>query len=124
MRRREFMVGLLVATAARHAQAQSPPKTYRIAIVSPSAPVAEMSENSDHPLLRAFFQELRRLGYVEGRNLVVERYSGEGHPERLSLLAAEIVRANPDAIVVSAGALLARSVKSATDTIPIVASLG
>src|SRR5262245_6625336 len=90
MRRREFMAGLLLAVATLHAQAQSPQKTYRIAFVSPSAPTAEMNESSDRPTFRAFFLELHRLGYVEGRNLVVDRYSADGQPDRYSDLAGRI----------------------------------
>jgi hypothetical protein len=48
---------------------------------------------------RAFFAELRRLGYVEGENLIVERYSAEGHHDRYAPLAREIVTRNPDLIV-------------------------
>ena len=58
-----------------------------------------MSEASpDQALARlwaAFFGELRRLGYVEGKNLVVERYSGEGRVERFRDLASNVVRRNP-----------------------------
>jgi putative ABC transport system substrate-binding protein len=45
-----------------------------------------------------FSAELRRLGYVEGENLIIERYSAEGHHERYADLAREIVTRNPDAI--------------------------
>src|SRR5262249_42601667 len=48
---------------------------------------------------RAFFGELRRLGYVEGGNLIIERYSAEGHHERYADLARQIVARNPDVIV-------------------------
>jgi len=41
----------------------------------------------------AFFSELRRLGYVEGENLIIERYSADGHHERYANLAREIVTA-------------------------------
>jgi hypothetical protein len=60
--------------------AQQPGKLYRIAIVHPSAPVAEMID-SGSPRFSALFKELRRLGYVEGQNVVVERYSGAGRAE-------------------------------------------
>jgi hypothetical protein len=59
-------------------------------IVSPSTKVSEISV-SGRPYYRAFFEELGRLGYVEGQNLGVERYSGEGHPERYAELAHEVV---------------------------------
>jgi putative ABC transport system substrate-binding protein len=67
----------------------------------------------------AFFGELRRLGYVEGKNLVVERYSGEGRVERFPELASNVVRRNPDLIyTISGDTLLA--FKAATTTIPIM----
>ncbi len=66
-----------------------------------------------------FFGELRRLGEIEGINLTVERYSGEGRPEGLADLAREVVNRNPDVI----GAVtnpVALAVRAATDTLPIV----
>jgi putative ABC transport system substrate-binding protein len=76
-----------------------------------------------HSILRAFYQELRRLGYFEGQNLIVERYSAEGHRDRLAQLAEDVVRSKPD-LIVTAGGPSARALKSATATIPIVASVG
>jgi putative ABC transport system substrate-binding protein len=68
---------------------------------------------------RAFFEELRRLGDVERQNLMVERYSGEGHPGRYPDLAREVVNRNPDVIVAITNPI-ALAVRAATDTIPIV----
>jgi len=62
--------------------AQQAEKVHRIAIVSASEPVADMTEARD-PFLRALFSELRRLGYTEGQNLVVERWSGAGRNQNL-----------------------------------------
>jgi putative ABC transport system substrate-binding protein len=101
MRRREFIV--LVGTAAvawpLPARAQQPTKIYRIAIVATSASIAEMSATGGNPVYSALFKELRQLGYVEGRNLVVERYSGEGLPQRYPELAGNVVRGQPDLAV-------------------------
>jgi len=74
MKRREF-IALVAGTVARPRAAltQQPTKVYRIAVVHPSLPVSQMTETSDLPY-GALFQELRLLGYVEGQNLVVERY--------------------------------------------------
>jgi putative ABC transport system substrate-binding protein len=120
VRRREFITLLSGAAAAwpLAARAQQAEKVYRIAIASPSAPIAEMSEAGDNPAYHALFKELHRLGYVEGQNLVVERYSAEGRPERYAELAHEVTRANPD-VVVAVGPLV-RSLKALTDKIPIV----
>ena len=95
MKRREFIAGLLVAASLRQARAQQPAKVYRIAIVTLAFPVAEITETSSFPGWRAFFHELRRFGYVEGRNLIVERYSAEGQTVEL---AREALRSKPDVI--------------------------
>ena len=67
----------------------------------------------------AFQQGLRDLGYVEGKNIVIEWRSADGKLDRLSALAAELVRLKVD-VIVSAGPALTRSAKEATKTIPIV----
>jgi len=124
MNRREFMVGLLFAstTGGAHAQQQSA-KVYRIAVVSPEIPIAEMSETSPNRGYRALFRELRRLGYIEGRNLVVERYSGEERTEHYADLAHEAARLKPDLILASSLGMVQRF-KAATATIPIVGIMG
>jgi putative tryptophan/tyrosine transport system substrate-binding protein len=96
-------------------------KVYRIAMISPKTPATEMTELR----LPALFGELRRLGYAEGRNLVVERYSGEGRVENYAGMALEVVRRNPDLIcVVDGGIALLPIFKAATRTIPIVGLTG
>jgi putative ABC transport system substrate-binding protein len=64
-----------------------------------------------------------RLGYVEGRNLVIERYSGEGRAAHYPDLARQIVSRNPDLIIAIASELV-QDVKAATSTIPIVGVFG
>ena len=98
MRRRDFLAGLLLTATMPHAQAQQPAKVYRIAIVSSAAPTTDMNETGKYPAYRGLFSELRRLGYVEGQNLVVERYSAEGRTERYAELARNVVRSSPDVI--------------------------
>jgi ABC-type uncharacterized transport system substrate-binding protein len=120
VRRREIIAGLLVVAAMYRAQAQQTGKVYRIAIVSPATPVAELTETGGLPFWRAFFEELRRLGYVEGQNLVVERHSGEGRTEHYAELVRDVVRSNPDLIWVSTPRLVL-DFKAATATIPIAA---
>jgi putative tryptophan/tyrosine transport system substrate-binding protein len=66
------------------------------------------------------FGELRRLGYVEGDNLLIERYSAEGHHERYAVLAREIVSRSPEVIVTGTNPVV-MTFKAATSTIPIVA---
>jgi putative ABC transport system substrate-binding protein len=72
-----------------------------------------------HPGVRAFVAALRELGYVEGRNLLLERRSAEGKFERFSEIAKELVQGKVD-VIVTVGNELAREVKRATTTTPIV----
>jgi putative tryptophan/tyrosine transport system substrate-binding protein len=128
MNRRDIVVCLLSSvTPLGRAHAQQTGKVYHVAVISPNTQPSEMSEASpDQALARAwgaFFGELRQLGYVEGKNLVVERYSGEGRVERFRELASNVIRRNPDLIyTVSPDMLLA--FKAATTTIPIVGLTG
>jgi putative ABC transport system substrate-binding protein len=73
-------------------------------------------------LIAAFRQGLRELGYVEGRNIVLDIRWAEGKRERLAELAAELVRLKVD-IIVSAGPTAIRAAKQATGTIPIIMTL-
>ena len=122
MRRREFLALLAGASLLPpvRAGAQQSTKVYRIAMLHPSHPVADMTENSSLRYYHAFFEELRRLGYVEGRNIVIERYSGEGLVENYASLAQDVVSRNPD-LVFAMTAWMATPLKKASSTIPIVA---
>jgi len=70
-------------------------------------------------LVKAFLEELSKLGWIEGKNITIEYRFAEGKPERLPELAADLVRLKVDLIVVSGGPS-ALAAKSATTTIPIV----
>ena len=119
MRRRDFITALGTAAAwPLAARAQQPAKMKRIAYVSPATKVSEISV-SGRPYFRAFFEELSRLGYVEGQNLGVERYSGEGRTERYAELARDVVNTHPD-LILAVGGRLSLDFKMATTTIPIV----
>src|SRR6516165_2075066 len=118
MRRRDLTIGLLLAAAVGTVWAQQPARQRRIAIVIPAGPVTLISETG-HPFWQAIFGELRRLGDVEGQNLIVERYSGEGRPEGYAELAREVAGRNPD-VVVALTNPVALAIRGATDTIPIV----
>jgi len=117
MRRRDFTTGLLLAAATQSLRAQEPAKPHRIAIIA-AGPVARIHDPSVRPF-RAFFEELRRLGDIEGQNLTVDAYSGGGQPEGYADLARKVVNQNPDLIVASTDPI-ARAVRAAADTIPIV----
>ena len=69
--------------------------------------------------LEAFRQGLRELGYIEGKNLIIEYRYADGRPERLPALAEELVRLKVD-IIVTDTAAPARAARKATSTIPIV----
>ena len=121
MRRREFISLLGGAAAWPHAaRAQQAAKQQRIAIFHPAIPTTLITETGGGSAWRAFFAELRRLGYIEGENLIIERYSAEGHHERYADLAREIVTRNPDLIVTGTNPVVI-VFKAATSTIPVVA---
>jgi putative tryptophan/tyrosine transport system substrate-binding protein len=121
MRRRDFSAALVLVAAAglARARAQGPPNQPRIALVHSGIPADQLTETGGVPWVREFFQELRRLGYADGRNLVVERYSAEGHLDRLAELARTVVNSRPDAIVTNGP--LVKPLMAATTTVPIVA---
>jgi len=105
--------GLAILGAALHARAQRSTALPRIGYLTPGA----------NPREQAFWLGMRDLGYVEGKNIVVDRRSADGDFARLPGLAADIVKGRPDVFVavVSASALAA---KQATSTIPIVIVAG
>jgi putative tryptophan/tyrosine transport system substrate-binding protein len=125
MKRREFIrlacgASVLAATTPRAAWAVEPHKVYRIALLHPSHPVSELTENSRLKYWREFFHELRQLGYIEGNNLVVERFSGEGRSDHYPELAREAAARNPNVILAVTNYMVG-PLKEATSTIPIVA---
>jgi len=121
MRRRQF-IGLVGGAAAAAwplmARAQKPGKVYRIAIASASSSVSDMSDT--HPVWGNLFKELRRLGYVDGKNLVVLRFSAEADTARFDLMIREVVSASPDVIITSNNSLVLRF-KALVHSIPVVA---
>ncbi len=104
-------VSLLAAPLA--ADAQQAGKVPRIGFLSATSP----SERP--PLLDAFRQRLRELGWVEGQNIVIDYRYAEGRVDRLPGLAAELVRLKAD-LIVSFGTQGVTAAKNATETIPIV----
>jgi len=102
---------LLAAPLA--ARAQQGGKIYRIGILEP-IPAAQNAANLD-----ALRKGLRELGYVEGRNLVIEYRSADGRAERFTDLASELVRLKVD-LIVTRGTPAAIAAKNATGTIPVV----
>jgi len=125
MQRREFLGALGGAVAAwpLAARGQQPKKQYRIAFVHSGIPADRLTESAGPFWVRRFFEALRGLGDSEGDNLVVERYSAEGHSDRYAALAAEVVSRNPDVIVSNLNDLV-QAFAAATATIPIVGITG
>jgi putative tryptophan/tyrosine transport system substrate-binding protein len=103
----------ILATCGTVAQAQQANKLPRIVYLSASPG----SVNAVR--YEAFRQGLRDLGYVEGKNIVVEWRDADGKPDRLPALAAELARLKVD-VIVSSGSITTRPAKEATHTIPIV----
>jgi putative tryptophan/tyrosine transport system substrate-binding protein len=106
------LCAILLALCAS-ASAQQPTKIPRIAYLT-AASLSAISERTD-----TFRQGLRDLGYVEGKNIVIEWRSTDGKLDRLPALAAELVRLKVD-VIVTAGSAVTRPAKQATSTIPIV----
>jgi putative tryptophan/tyrosine transport system substrate-binding protein len=119
MKRREFitLIGGAAASVST-ARAQQAPKMKRIAMVSASEAVSSLHARY-HRFYGGFFEELGRAGFVEGKNLVVDRYSAEGYPDRFAPLALEVVDTRPDAIY-ALSSLMGLAFKAATTTIPVV----
>ena len=105
------------------ARGQQPEKQHRIAFVHSGIPADQLTETVGPFWVRRFYEVLRGLGNAEGRNVVVERYSAEGHSDRFATLAAAVVSRSPDVIVTNLNALT-KAFTTATATIPIVAITG
>lgn len=122
-RRRELIgalvVGFVLSPHVIRAQ-RSTSSTRRIALIAPARTVDDLRTN---PYFKAFSDELARLGFAEGSNLQVERYSGQGQRDRYPDLAREVVSKKPDAILTS-GTEMTLALRRATATIPIVTIVG
>ncbi len=104
------VVPLAVAVIA---EAQQPTKVPRMGFLSSLSPAVVLDR------VEAFRQGLRELGYVEGKNIIIDWRYAQGKTERLPDLAAELVRLNVD-VIVTGGPAVNRFAKEATHTIPII----
>ena len=111
MKRRAFLLGLGAAPFAARAQQ----KTCRIGVVLATARAVPTTGRA----VQGLVQGLRDLGYVEGKNLVVEWYEAEGRYERMPALVADVVARKPDLIVAGSDSA-AVVLKDATRSIPVV----
>src|SRR5207302_6618589 len=104
---------VLILTLVTRNEAQQAKKIPRIGFLAATSPSVEAAR------VEAFRQGLRELGYVEGKNIIIEYRWAEGKFDRLPDLAAELVRLKVD-VIVTAGPIGTRPAKEATSTIPIV----
>src|SRR5215210_4086902 len=114
MRRREVLVGLILAAVAGPTNAQQRTKLPLVGLLDPGIP----------HLFDAFRDGMHTLGHFESQNITFVHRSAEGRPEPIPGLAAELVRLNVD-VIVTAGTSTVRAAAQATSHIPVVfAALG
>ncbi len=104
---------VLILTLVTRNEAQQAKKVWRIGFLAATSPSVEAAR------IEAFRQGLRELGYVEGKNIIIEWRWAEGKFDRLPDLAAELVRLNVD-VIVTGGSTSSGAAKEVTTTIPIV----
>lgn len=112
-RRGFLLAGATALPRGRHAQAQQPGRTYRLGWPSAGASLSEVYNV-------AFLQRLGELGFVEGRNLIVEFRSAEGRIEKMPELAAELARLNCDIYMAPGTEATLTALEKATRDAPIV----
>ena len=120
MRRRAFLLAICALPLTRAASAQ-PKAPFRVGVVLTTSPVAEMlGPEPIHPRIRAFVHELRRLGYAEGGNLVLDRRSAEGKADGVPRIISELLGLKPN-LLITLGNPMTRAAKKLTDSVPIIA---
>src|SRR5688572_2862832 len=107
------VIGFVLMVAGAVA-AQQPARMSRIGFLS----AASSSNITILPRIEAFRQGLRELGYIEGKNIIIDYRYADGKQDRLKELAAELVRLKVD-VIVTGGPTATRPAKEATSTIPI-----
>jgi len=107
------LICVLLLALSFPADAQEPAKVWRIGVLVSSSPSLNASRDD------ALRQGLHEIGYVEGKNIIMEYRYAEGKLDRLSDLAADLVRLKPD-VILAGGTRVAVAAKQATSTIPIV----
>ena len=108
-------LGSILLALGLPAQAQQPSKVARIGYLNPGDPVSRTYRTE------AFRQGLKELGYIEGKNIIIEYRFAEARSERLPELAQDLVRLKVD-IIFAGGHPATEAAKNATQTIPIVTS--
>ena len=126
MRRRTFIAtsgGMAIAWPLA-AAGQPREKQRVIGVVLSAGPVAAISPPNPIRPTRAFLRRMRELGWIEGRNLIVERRSADGRPERAAVIFAELVSAGCEAIWLGGPEWIFRAALGTTSTVPLVGQFG
>ena len=115
MKRRALLIagGAWLTAAAARSFAQTAKLPRRVAYLHPG------NEAGGSAIFEVFRDELKKLGYAEGRDVSIETYWAEGKVERVASLAAEVVARNP-AVIVTSSSVGVAACKNATSSIPIV----
>jgi putative tryptophan/tyrosine transport system substrate-binding protein len=117
MRRREFitLIGGAIVPCTFPAIAQEAGRTYRVGMLFPFP-----RDAGEAVEITAFSDELRRQGFIEGQNLVIDYRAWAPHVDLISVYAADLVKGRPDIIAVG-GPVAVRAAQQATKTIPLLA---
>lgn len=117
MRRRDFIgvIGASIAALPEVLAQQSPRKVWRVSYLYPGS----LDNPADRVIFDVFRSEMRALGYVEGKNLLLDSRSANGRVEQLPALVSELLALRPDVFVAIATPAIA-AVQRATSTVPIV----
>ena len=122
MQRRTFVTGLSAAAFPLKARAGEAGRLPVVALVFGATPIAEMAgPDPISPLVRGFVHRLRDLGWVEGKNIVIERRSAEGDPQRAPAIFAELAAQGVDVIAFTGTQWNLEAALQATRTIPLLA---
>jgi len=116
VKRRDLLGGTVAAVALAPLGTAAQSGLPIVGYLSSRSPVAETD-------LHAFLSGLERAGFVDARNVAIEYRFADGHPDRVPVFAAELVRL-PVAVLVATGSDAAVAAKQATSTIPIVFGSG
>jgi hypothetical protein len=93
--RRQIVAGLLLAVTIVGAQsAERAVRVHRLAVVDPVIPAAQLTK-AVGPSYSGFFEELHRLGYIEGQNILIERFSGEGRADHYPEVVRDVIDRDP-----------------------------
>jgi putative tryptophan/tyrosine transport system substrate-binding protein len=107
-----LVLSIYLLASAYSSEAQEPAKIARIGVLCQG--------NCESPLYNALWEGLRRLGYIEGHNILIEKRDMEGRQERLPDFVADLVRLKVDVILAAGSLELSQAVKRVTKTTPTV----